>query len=454
MPTSPRVCLVEDDPIVLKSLNLALKDRARVWTFESTEDLMKNVSDLRGQFFDLILMDLRHAGDPNGDRSISLIPEIIHKWPEAMLVVASGVEDISTMRQCVAKGADRFVSKDGLVNELNQILGSAEAWKERRSALDEKITGDTPSIRSLKRDLFRIQSNSLDVLLEGETGTGKERCAEALHAGGPFVSINVATIPKDLFESTMFGHEKGAFSGAADRRAGLFASADGGLLFLDEIQSLSPEHQSKMIRVLETREFTPVGGSRSRPFNARVVFATNMRLQDLVERGEFREDLYYRISQITLRIPPLRVRRADIPGLVEHFLTQEKAAGRFRFSSEGLDFLLESYDWPGNVRELRNLIRSLVSTSRIPIWGKEEILNSLNGNTSQELSALASTAKSHLPGNGVSFDIDWSAGLDANLDRLTQQMFQVFMEKKNPAEAQDALKIKRSRFYELLKKIR
>jgi DNA-binding NtrC family response regulator len=446
----PRICLIEDDPLVLKALHQPLKDRARVWTFESAEDLLKNFRDLKGQFFDLILMDLRHPGDLSGEKSIALIPEMIQKWPEAMIVVASGVEDLSLMRTCVARGADRFVSKDGLLRELNQIVLSAEAWKERRRALDLKILGETFVIRSLKRDLFRVQSSPGDVLLEGETGSGKELCAEALHDRGPFVGVNVATIPKDLFESTMFGHEKGAFSGALAQKGGYLLAAEGGTLFLDEFQNLTLDHQGKLLRVLETREFIPVGAQRPRPFQARLVFATNQRLLELVERGEFREDLYYRISQITLRIPPLRLRRADIPTLIEKFLESENASGRFRFSSEALDFLVQEYDWPGNVRELKGLIRSLVSTSRIPIWGREEILATLRLETEPQM--IWKSKESPLMSDG--FDIQWDQGLDSNLDRLSGAMIEKLMALHEPSKVQSILRLKRSRFYELLKKLR
>jgi DNA-binding NtrC family response regulator len=445
-PALLKVCLVEDDPLVIKSLSVPLKEKARLWTYVSLDDLFHHARETPNASYDLIILDLRHAGDPDGTRSISGIPEVIQRWPDAMVIVASGVEEVQVMRQCVSFGADRFVSKEGLSGEIYPLLSAALAWRDRRAALDATLIGDSQALRILKRDIFRVQPNGGDVLLQGETGSGKELVARSLHLNGPFIALNVTTVPKDLFESTLFGHEKGAFSGAQNSSSGMISAAQGGTLFLDEFQSLSFEHQGKLLRFLETREYIPVGSQKARAFRGRVLFASNENLLDLVNRGEFREDLYYRISQLSLKIPPLRVRRTDIPALIERFLDEESVIGRFRFSSEGLDFLMGDYDWPGNIRELKGLVKSLAATSRIPVWGRSEIENALG------IFAPAAQWEKKPMDQNAAFEIDWNSGLDANLDRLTFQMLDSFCGDGDPHQAQERLKVKRSRFYELLKR--
>lgn len=446
-----KVCLVEDDPLVIKSLSNLLKEKSRLWTFLTTDDLFKQIREPGSASFDLIFLDLRHAGDPTGERSIEGISELIQRWPDAMIFVASGVDDLEAMRQCVARGADRFVSKEGLLSELPQILSTAQAWKDRKRALDRDLIGDSAMLRSLKRDLFRIQSLAADVLLLGETGSGKEVAARALHLSGPFVGLNVTTIPHELFESTLFGHEKGAFSGAQSTNSGMIDSASGGTLFLDEFQSLNLDHQAKLLRFLETREYFSVGSQRSKIFKGRVIFASNQNLQHLVDRGRFREDLYYRISQLSLKMPPLRTRRCDVPLLVEKFMSDESAAGKFRFSSEGIDFLVSEYDWPGNVRELRGLIRTLVSTSRIPIWGRSEIENGLGIEWKKSFESPMKNRDSSINSKSeADYKISWDLGLDANLDQLTQFMMDELAKKYESQEVQTLLKLKKSRFYQLL----
>ena len=222
-------------------------------------------------------------------------------------------------------------------------------------------------MQEIYRVLARLMGTDLTVMIYGESGTGKELVARALHdygkrRHGPFVPINMAAIPKELIESELFGHEKGAFTGAAARFAGRFEQAEGGTLFLDEIGDMPLEAQTRLLRVLQEGEYTTVGGRKAIRANVRIVAATHRELRDLVRQGLFRDDLFYRLNVVPIRIPPLRERREDIPDLARHFLAQSEGLGLApkRLSPEALE-QLQSYGWPGNVRELENLVRRVTA---------------------------------------------------------------------------------------------
>ncbi|MFM8412817.1 MAG: sigma-54 interaction domain-containing protein [Alphaproteobacteria bacterium] len=228
-----------------------------------------------------------------------------------------------------------------------------------------RLIGDHPLVRQVSDLARRVSASDVTVLLLGESGTGKEVLARSIHANGPrrerpFVAVNCGAIPTELLESEMFGHERGAFTGATIARSGLFAQAHGGTIFLDEIAEMSPALQVKLLRVLQDKEVRPVGADRSQRVDMRVIAATNKDLGEQVRRGLFREDLFYRLQVIPIALPPLRERRSDVPKLVEHFLARHNA-GRARplvIAEEALVHLWE-YDWPGNVRELENVIERL-----------------------------------------------------------------------------------------------
>jgi len=242
--------------------------------------------------------------------------------------------------------------------------------ERRRLSQETGLSGDTEALREVLVKIEQIAPVSSTVLIEGESGTGKELVARGIHRLGPrknkpFIGVNVGALAETLLESELFGHEKGAFTGAAERRLGRFELADGGTLFLDEIGDIPPSTQVKLLRVLEEREVTRVGGVQSIPVNVRVIAATNRPLRDLVEEGAFRPDLYYRLNVLSMYLPPLRERQADIPVLVRRFIAEFSRRHDKAFhgiSAEAME-MLARYSWPGNVRELRNLIESMVVLS-------------------------------------------------------------------------------------------
>jgi DNA-binding NtrC family response regulator len=233
------------------------------------------------------------------------------------------------------------------------------------NSLDEMIIGRSPTIERLKQLIRRAGAAHSTILIEGESGTGKELVARALHrysprSGAPFITINCANLHEQLLESELFGHRRGAFTGAAQSKPGLFEVANGGTLFMDEIGEIPLTQQAKLLRVLETMEFLPVGATRNVKVDVRVIAATNRSLREGVDKGEFREDLFYRLSVVTLEVPPLRERRDDIPELVEHFMKTRVPDRKVEPTKDAIAYLMD-YHWPGNIRELFNTLeRSLI----------------------------------------------------------------------------------------------
>ena len=313
---------------------------------------------------------------------------------------------------------------------------------------DEVIVGESEIMKALKQELFSLRfETSADVLIEGETGTGKELCARALQNQGPFVSVNVSAIAPELFEAELFGSEKGAFTGSVQARVGHFEAAGSGVLFLDEIQSLSAAHQAKILRVLETRTFLRVGSSVERPFKARIVSASNQSLREAVSRGRFREDLWYRLSPFCIRVPPLRVRGDDIEILARNFLRRFDEKKRMSFTKAGLNYLCTSHDWPGNVRELKGLLQNLALKSPMPVLDEPELREAL-----QKPESLSNESLNVNVGALESdFEIDWSLGLDELVAQLEKQVIEKTLNQLKSTEAREKLGLTRSRFYEKVK---
>lgn len=323
---------------------------------------------------DLAIVDLNL---PDGD-GIEFMSWLKSQYPACEVVILTGHGSIESAIRATQKGAFHFVTKPFNLEELMSLVEKALTHKklqaenqQLRSELNKKykfdqIIGNSEAIQSVLRLVERVADSDSTVLVTGESGTGKELIARAIHynsprASAPFVPINCGAIPSELLESELFGHVKGAFTGAISNRVGRFELADGGTIFLDEIGDLEPSLQVKLLRALQERTFEPVGSTKTLQVNARVIAATNVDLEKAVENGRFREDLYYRLNVIPIAIPALRERRSDIPLLLKHFtdhFTRTKGRGILGFSQEALNGLT-AYPWPGNIRELENLIERL-----------------------------------------------------------------------------------------------
>ena len=441
-----RIAVVEDDSLVREGFGLLLKGHDVEWFVDALE-FVRRLPTTRGggAGFDLILLDLRSANDPEGSFSLGAIAEIRRSVPEAELVIQSGVSDVATMRACVRNGASRFLLKEHLGDEVPSILARLAELRGLRETLRAELVGESPVMLALRRELAALRFENVDVLVEGETGSGKELCARALHGGGPLVALNVSAIPPDLFEAEFFGAEKGAYTGAQQTRIGALESAGHGTLFLDEIQSLAPAHQAKLLRVLEARRYTRVGSTTERPFRARVVSASNVNLREAVQKGAFREDLYYRLAPVTIHVPPLRVRGEDVARLAKAFLAELDPKGTKSFTAEALAYLQHSYDWPGNVRELKGLVRGLLIRSRIPKIDAEEIAEAL----AAEEGATPVSVPSGSSATG--FAPDWTQGFDANVAAFEKFLLEAALRGITTTEAREKLRLPRSRFYEKLK---
>ena len=348
--------------------------------------------------FDLVLTDQRMP-DLSG---LDLLQRLRAVTPEAAVIVMTAYGTIETAVGAIKAGATDYLSKpinlDELLHRIEQVRERQRLLgenRELRAALEERhrvegIIGDSGRMQEVLSLVRRVAGSDATVLIRGESGTGKELIARAIHhasprAAGPLVAVNCAALPEGLLESELFGHEKGAFTGAAASRKGRFELADGGSIFLDEIGDLPLHLQVKLLRVLQERQFERVGGTRTIPVNVRVLAATHRNLEALVREGRFRDDLYYRINVVTLLLPPLRERREDLSPLIEHFLT--RFAGKNDKTIRGLtrearDALLR-YDYPGNVRELENLIERAVVLTRDEVIGKSDLPLTLDEQTAE-----------------------------------------------------------------------
>ncbi len=323
---------------------------------------------------DLAIVDLNL---PDGD-GIEFMTFLKLLYPAIEVVILTGHATIETAVRATQKGAFHFVTKPFNLDELISLVDKALAHKhlqqenhQLRSELHRKykfdqIIGTSEEIQSVLRMVERVADSDSTVLVHGETGTGKELIARAIHynsprSTGPFIPINCGAIPGELLESELFGHIKGAFTGAIANRVGRFEMADGGTIFLDEIGDMDPTLQVKLLRALQEKSFEPVGSTKTVQVNVRVITATNVNLEAAVEMGRFREDLYYRLNVIPINIPALRERKSDIPLLLKHFMDifgKNKGRSLTGFTEDALDCLIH-YQWPGNIRELENLMERM-----------------------------------------------------------------------------------------------
>lgn len=438
-----KVLLAEDE----RNLSRILETQLRKRGFEVTAvpDGRLAVESLRVEEFDVALVDLVM---PEVD-GIGVLREAMELDAPPEVVIVTGNGTVETAIAAMKLGAYDYLTKPCRVAELDIVV--RRAFEKRRLAVENvrlqtrlsrreefpEIITASASMEAVLELARKVAASDMAVLVVGESGTGKELVARAIHrlsprADGPLTDINCAAIAENLLESELFGHERGAFTGAMTRKLGLFELADGGTLFMDEIAELAPRLQSKMLRALETREFFRVGGTQKVSTDIRLVAATNRVLDEEVAEGNFREDLYYRINTLTITLPPLRDRTEDIPVLAEYFLKKHATADPPQLTDEAIEALL-TYSWPGNVRELRNVMERLA------------ILNA-----GEQLKA------EHLPrdlrGTGAGKDGDESAALigqSVSLENVERAHIEAVLQKENwhQGRAADTLGISAKTLY-------
>jgi DNA-binding NtrC family response regulator len=375
-----RVLVVDDDPAVAAALGHKLTYVGYdVEIATAPRPIVERIGADRADW-DVVLLDV---GLPEIS-GIDLLKQFRSSGSFASVIMLTGDDSATTATQCLRGGAFHYLIKPCLPIDLAAAVESAarHAILRRRLARDApasasvRLVGESPAIRRLQASIDRLAGQEVVVLIQGESGTGKELVARALHAGGapdrPFLAINCSAIPEALVDSELFGHAKGAFTGAAGDREGVFVEADGGTLFLDEIGDMPVHVQARLLRVLQDGEVRPVGSSEVRKVEVRVVAATHVNLVAAVVAGRFREDLFYRLHVVGLRVPPLRERLSDIPLLAAHFLRKHCGAAAPALSPQALD-LLVSDSWPGNVRELENALLHAIAFRRGDEIGVEDL---------------------------------------------------------------------------------
>jgi len=363
------VLIVDDEPSIVQSLNGILSDEG----FEvlSADGGRSALETIRGTIPDIVLLDI-WMPDIDGIETLKSIREL---YPSLQVIMISGHGTIETAVKATKLGAYDFIEKPLSLEKVLLTIQNALNYNKLEAELDlfrerdrqrYHITGHSKAIMEMKEQIRIVSPTNAWVLISGENGTGKELVAHTIHRlsqrrNKPFIEVNCAAIPEDLIESELFGHDKGAFTGATTMKRGKFDQAHEGILFLDEIGDMSIKAQSKVLRILQEQRFERVGGNRPIEVDVRVIAATNKNLEDEISRGSFREDLYYRLNVIPIRVPPLRERVDDIAELADEFLDEFSIDAKSQRKTLGPDALelLKKYSWPGNVRELKNLVERL-----------------------------------------------------------------------------------------------
>ncbi len=369
MPRSS-LLVIDDEPNILTTVRRALEIEG--YRVEVAGSAAAGLVKLAEHDIDLILLDVMMPGESG----LEALPKLRAAKPEAVVIMMSGNATIETAVTATKLGAYDFIEKplssDKLLLTVGNALSFARLSRENarlraRAQSEYEMIGKAAAMRAIFDKVAKAAPSNGRVLITGENGTGKELVARALHessrrADGPFIKLNCAAIPSELIESELFGHEKGAFTGATQQRRGKFELADGGTLFLDEVGDMNPSAQAKVLRVLQENELERVGGAETIKVDVRVVAATNKNLPAEIAAGRFREDLYYRLAVVPIEMPPLRARREDIAALVQHFVEQVCASNdrKAKKVASGAMSLMMQHDWPGNVRELKNMVERLV----------------------------------------------------------------------------------------------
>ncbi len=442
--TQFKILVIDDDELLVESLRLSIPSN---WSMVALDSLrgFDPSSAYHAAFVDMHLTrDVNHAEGPE------IIEALVNANPLIQVVAMSGDLRLELMERCLKAGALRFLAKPLLPQEVVATLEKIEAWwairqaDTRRQTSTVRWVGQGEKSLALKKQIASLRGEPGPILLEGETGTGKEVICQLLNqqeGSRHLVIVNIASIPENLFESEMYGHVRGAFTGADSQKIGLAEAAHGGDLFLDEIEALPLSQQVKLLRFLETGEVRKVGSKDAIHVHTRVIVATNQKLETLVAEGKFREDLLFRVSGKKLVLPPLRERKEDIRELADYFLSLQRPRSNKIFSKEALDEF-SKYSFPGNVRELKRICEQVSLTSPLPIIRDEDVRRLL----SPVDEAPTTTTKD------MALESNLSLGLDALLADYEARIFRAALaEYKSLDKVMEVLKVSRSSCYKKLK---
>ena len=381
-----RILIIDDDPFILEIISEILKRNG--YEISVATSGASGIKKIDRGFYDLVLTDLQMP-DLGG---MEVLEFAVSRSPEVMCIILTGYGTIQSSVEAIKKGAFDYITKPITADELLAVVEKALKFRQleeentqlkrelRQRHPFNNIVGTSPAIKKIYDTIEKVADTDGTILINGASGTGKELIARAIHYHSsrgekPLVVINCGAIPQELLESELFGHEKGAFTGAYKKRIGRFEMADGGTIFLDEIGEMSPALQVKLLRVLQEQQFERVGGTQTINVDVRIIAATNRNLMTAINKGKFREDLFYRLNVVPIKVPPLKQRTSDIPLLIDHFLKkfQKGNKGSIRgFSQAAMETLLQ-YGWPGNVRELENVVKRLTILCDHEVIGFEDL---------------------------------------------------------------------------------
>ncbi|MGB9663488.1 MAG: sigma-54-dependent transcriptional regulator [Ignavibacteria bacterium] len=428
-----KILIVDDEKIVRDSLTHWFEEDG--YQVSSAADAFDVLKDLQPGKYDIMLVDIKMPKMSG----LELLEKVKEIDPECIVIIITAYASVPSAVQALKNGAFDYVTKPIDPDELSHLIKNAikqKALKQENIALKtsideifnlEGLIGESPEMKKVF-DLIKIVApQDTTVMIRGESGTGKELIARAIHMNSPrryypIIPVNCGAFTETLLESELFGHEKGAFTGAQYRRKGKIEMANGGTLFLDEVGSVSPKMQVELLRVLENKQFTRVGGTEIVKVDFRLISATNENLEKLVEEGKFREDLYYRLNVFTIYVPPLRERRSDIPILANHFVqkfARQMNKPILKISDEAMEILL-NHSWPGNVRELENAIERAMVVGKPPEIKPSDLPFHLEKINSIESDSLEEIEKNHI--QRVLRKYDWNiskASAALNIDRVT-----------------------------------
>ncbi len=441
--------VVDDDPLIHQVFKILV---TKPWRMHGFQDYTQIPNDV---IFHAAFVDMHLKKDSDEPIGISVIRKLTARDPQTEIVAMSGVLDRKTMESCLISGAQKFLAKPLSKEELQSTLEKILAhWNIRnfdyhtRGKHSLHWVGRSEGSQKILKQIAMIKGERKSILIEGETGSGKDVVASLIHSQEserPFVAVNSSSIPENLFESEMFGHTKGAFTGADTHKMGLVEAAHGGDLFLDEMEAMPLSFQAKLLRFLESGEIRRVGAKESIRVEVRTIVASNRSLTEMIKNGEFREDLYYRLSSQKIMIPSLRQRKDDIPDLVNHFIENERPSKNKTVDAEAIE-QLKSYDWPGNVRELKRITEQLCLISPLPMIRSSDVQTLLK-TQSRNLANLIDSAPEQ-------FNLE--LGLETVLKIFEKKMIETALKQFHTDidETAQFLKVSRSNLYKKIKDLK